>query len=315
MDFKNFKKLSGDASFRKFYRNKKKKSIIVYCQKDKFKNLIVYDAINKLLSKYGINTPKLITENYKHNYIEISDLGSISALHKNKKFKLDNYSKLFDILIKLRSIKKKKIRTFYKSYYKIPSYSDNLLMNESKLFSDWYLPSVIKKKPKLIAKKLNLIMKKLIGTLKLKKKILVHRDFHISNIMYFNNLFFLLDSQDAVYGNQAYDLASLIDDVRNKISLNNREKLYKKFILKLKKINKSEFRNDFEILSVLRNMKIIGIFTRLSKRDKKNSYLKMIPYAWQMIKERRGSNPNFKELNIFIDKYFSKEIMKKKNEN
>ncbi len=122
----------------------------------------------------------------------------------------------------------------------------------------------------------------------------------------------MLDSQDAVYGNQAYDLASLIDDVRNKISLNNREKLYKKFILKLKKINKSEFRNDFEILSVLRNMKIIGIFTRLSKRDKKNSYLKMIPYAWQMIKERRGSNPNFKELNIFIDKYFSKEIMKKK---
>ena len=146
MNFKNYKKLSGDASFRKFYRNKKNKSIIVYCQKDKFKNLIVYDAINKLLNKYGIHTPKLITENYNNNYIEISDLGNISGLYKIKKFKLDSYSKLFDILLKLRTIKKKKIKTFYRNSYKIPSYTDNLLINESKLFSDWYLPFVIKKK-------------------------------------------------------------------------------------------------------------------------------------------------------------------------
>ena len=55
MDFENFKKLSGDASSRKFYRNKKNNSIIVFCNKEKYKNLVVYDAINKLLKKNRIN--------------------------------------------------------------------------------------------------------------------------------------------------------------------------------------------------------------------------------------------------------------------
>ena len=126
--------------------------------------------------------------------------------------------------------------------------------------------------------------------------------------MYYKKHFFIIDSQDAVYGNQTYDLASLIDDVRIKTSLKNREKLFKKYLLKLKNISKSKFRNDFEILSVLRNFKIIGIFTRLSKRDKKHVYLKMIPYAWQLIDDRRNSNLQFKELNLFLEKYFPKKI-------
>ena len=130
--------------------------------------------------------------------------------------------------------------------------------------------------------------------------------------MLHKNFFFLIDNQDAVYGNQAYDVASLIDDVRIKISLKDREKLYKKFLSINKNINKSKFRNDFEILSVLRNFKIIGIFTRLSRRDKKHKYLKKIPYAWQMIDERRKISNNFKELNTFLDKYFSKNIKKNK---
>ena len=66
MKFKNSKKLSGDASFRSFYRNKKNKSIVVFCKKDKFKNLIVYDAINKLLDRNNIKTPHLLKENYKN---------------------------------------------------------------------------------------------------------------------------------------------------------------------------------------------------------------------------------------------------------
>ena len=135
----------------------------------------------------------------------------------------------------------------------------------------------------------------------------MHRDFHVSNIMYFNKNFFLIDNQDAVFGNKVYDLASLIDDVRIKISLKNREKLYKAYVKKTKQKNKYVLRNDFEILSILRNLKIIGIFTRLSQRDKKHSYLKMIPYAWKMIDDRRKTNSKAKELNVFIDKYFPKK--------
>ena len=308
MEFKQLEKLSGDASFRKFYRHKKNKSIIVYCKKEKFKNLIIYEAVNRFLKKNNINTPKLISENYKKNFIEIEDLGNLTGLKKYKSFKINNYKKLFKILKKIQNIKPKKINTLLKKIYKIPIYSDKLLLDEAKLFSNWYLPTKIKKNETKVLNELNKILKKVIRKLMLKKRVLVHRDFHISNIMLNRKKIYLIDTQDLIYGNPAYDVASLIDDVRYKISLKNREILYKKFILKEKKNFSSKLRNDFEILSTLRNLKIIGIFTRLSKRDKKYSYVKMIPYAWQMIEERLTQNSNLYELKSFFDRYFPKNL-------
>ena len=306
MNFKNIVELSGDASHRKFYRDKKNNSIIVYAKKEKRKNLLIYAAINELLNNNKILTPRLISEKYKKNYIIIEDLGDYTGLKKFKNYKIDNYIKLFEILKKLKLVRKRTINTFLKTNYTIKNYSNNELLREAKLFSDWYMPKIIKKKLSLSKKLYIKIIKKLILSLKLKKKVFVHRDFHISNIMIKKNKIYLIDSQDAVFGNEAYDLASLIDDVRIKIKLKNREKIYEKFISKHKKINPEKLRNDFEILSVLRNLKIIGIFTRLSKRDKKHKYLKLIPYAWKMIDERRKHNTRFEELNNFLSIYFQK---------
>ena len=61
-------------------------------------------------------------------------------------------------------------------------------------------------------------------------------------------------------------------------------------------------------MSVLRNLKIIGIFTRLSIRDNKNHYLKLIPYAWKLIELRIEKNTKFIELKNILDKYFSKKV-------
>ncbi len=307
MNFENIVELSGDASHRKFYRDKKNNSIIVYAKKEKRKNLLIYAAINELLNNNKILTPRLISEKYKKNYIIIEDLGNYTGLKKFKNYKIDNYIKLFEILKKLKLVRKRTINTFLKTNYTIKNYSNNELLREAKLFSDWYMPKIIKKKLSLSKKLYIKIIKKLILSLKLKKKVFVHRDFHISNIMIKKNKIYLIDSQDAVFGNEAYDLASLIDDVRIKIKLKNREKIYEKFISKQKKINLDKLRNDFEILSVLRNLKIIGIFTRLSERDKKHKYLKLIPYAWKMIDERRKHNTRFEELNNFLSTY-SQEI-------
>ena len=128
-----------------------------------------------------------------------------------------------------------------------------------------------------------------------------------------NNKISLIDTQDAVYGNIAYDLASLIDDVRLKTSNNLKKMIYESYIdLNNKKINKTKFKNDFEILSVLRNLKIIGIFTRLAKRDNKKKYLKLIPYAWKLIEHRINNNNIFIELKKKLDVNFPKKIRIKK---
>ena len=89
-NFKNINKIKGDASFRKFFRKKNKNftSILVFAKKEKFKNLLIYDAINKVLNKNKILAPSLYLENYKRDYIEIQDFGNNSIfkiLTKKKK--------------------------------------------------------------------------------------------------------------------------------------------------------------------------------------------------------------------------------------
>ena len=152
------------------------------------------------------------------------------------------------------------------------------------------------------------IIKKLAFSLKLKNNVFVHRDFHVSNLMMVNKNIGVIDSQDALIGNKAYDLASLIDDVRLKTSKKLKDKIYKFYLSKEKKLNRLNFKNDFEILSILRNLKIIGIFTRLAMRDGKKTYLKLIPYAWKLINLRINENEIFKDLKKLLNQNFKKKL-------
>jgi len=319
MNFNKLKKLSGDASFRYFYRKKyfKQSSVFVYCKKQKKINLVIYDAINNLLIKNNLLAPKLIRSNYKKNYIEIEDFGDLTVfqlLRKKKINKLFYYKKIIFLLKKMQKIKTENIKTFLNKEYKIPEYSKEMLINETNLFLQWYLPKFIKGKRKNIEKKkISKIFKNLLNSLIYKKKVFIHRDFHVSNIMVTKRGFGLIDSQDAVYGNIAYDLASLIDDVRLKTNRKLKVKIFNEFIKINKSLDKNKFKNDFEILSVLRNFKIIGIFSRLSKRDRKHQYLKLIPYAWKLIENRVNNNKKFNELKIIIDKNFPKKIRNYEN--
>ena len=316
---KFLKKIRGDASFRSFYRkkNKKKTSIIVSAKKEKEKNLLIYDAINKLLVQNGVKAPKLLNHNYNENYIEIQDFGKLtiySMLKNKKKNKLKIFKKIILLLNKIQKIDNKKIKNFKNANYTIPIYSKKLISAEAKLFLKWYVPKMlIKKKASALNKKLTSEINLLLLKLKLKNNTFVHRDFHVSNLMKLKKQIGILDTQDAVFGNKAYDLASLIDDVRLKTSFRLKNSIYNYYVyLNKKKINENYFRNDFEILSVLRNLKIIGIFTRLAIRDKKKKYLKLIPHAWKLIENRINNNIIFADLKNYLDDNFTTKIRMKK---
>ena len=303
---KSFKKLKGDASLRTFFRNKKKESssIIVYANKNKRSNLLVYDSINKILLKNNILAPKLLSENYSKNYIEIEDFGDqtiFNLLKKSRTNKLVIFKRIIRLLNKLQLIRQRKIKDFKKKNYKIPNYHPKILLEEAKLFSDWYVDQYSVKSKKLIFKKKFIkVVKNLIKKLHYKNVTFVHRDFHVSNLMMVKNEIALIDTQDALIGNKAYDLASLIDDVRFKTSNDIKKKLFNYYLKSQKKINKLHIKNDFEIISVLRNLKIIGIFKRLAVRDNKKKYLKLIPNAWNLIKIRSKNNDKFKNLNDLL---------------
>ena len=318
MQFK-LKKIKSDASFREFFRlyKGKKTSIIITAKKERFKNLIVYTSINKFLIKRGIFTPQLISSHFKEGIIEIEDLGKDKLLDhirvsKNKFF---YYKKCVDLILKLQKITPpKKIKIESKKYLNFPKYNISELHKESDLFFDWYLYGVLgKKKSKKFKLKIKIELNKIYKKIVFKNNFLVHRDFHVSNIMYINKKLGLIDTQDAILGNPAYDLASLIDDVRLKVP--NKIKL-DTFNYYVKKSNNKNYKtislkNDFDILSVQRNLKILGIFFRLYLRDNKKEYLKYLPYVWTLL-EKRMKNNIFNNLEKILSKAVSKKLRKKK---
>ena len=182
------KKISGDASFREFYRLKKnnKTSIIVSAKREKFRNLAVYAVVNNILNANKIKAPKLLSNHYKNNIIEISDLGEKTFYDYviSKKNKLNAYKSLIKLLIKIQKIKVKETYKFQKLKIKISKYSLSNLHKESDLFFDWYLNYALQNKKiskikKILRSELNKIYKKL----NFKNNTFVHRDFHISNVM------------------------------------------------------------------------------------------------------------------------------------
>ena len=306
------RKIKGDASFRKFYRKKENKftSIIVKAYREKEKNLLIYDSINKILNKNKVFAPRLYNEKYTNNFIEIEDFGdeTFYKLLKKKTNKLLYFKRIIEILNKIQSIKDRKIKNFKNKNYTIPQYDRKILIEEANLFCNWYIQKRLKKKDKIsFIKRFKIIIKKLSLNLQLKNNVFVHRDFHVSNLMLIKKGIGVIDRQDALIGNKAYDLSSLIDDVRFKTSNSLKKKIYNYYLDTNKRINRKKFKNDFEILSVLRNLKIIGIFTRLAIRDNKRDYLKLIPYAWKLIELRIYQNRIFDDLSILLKQFFRKK--------
>ena len=312
--------LTGDASFRKFYRIKIKKEsrIIVFANEEKYKNLIVYASLNRYLRKNKILAPKLFFHDYNTGILIIEDFGDLTfyKVLKRNKNKFSIYKKLVDLLLKIQKIKPtSKINSIKGKSYIVHKYSLKHLKKESNLFFDWYLPLIMnKKKAHKIKNKANKFLYRLYNNLNFPNSYFVHRDYHAQNLMKFGNKIGVIDSQDALIGNPAYDLVSLVDDVRIKTSNKLKNYVYDYYLKKTEKSHKTQpkkFLNDFNILSVQRSLKIIGIFSRLFIRDKKKEYLRFIPYAWELL-ERRMQHGQFLDIQKILNKNISNKLRKKK---
>ena len=136
---KSLKKLKGDASLRTFFRNKKKNSssIIVYANKNKRSNLLIYDSINQILLKNNILAPKLLSENYSKNYIEIEDFGDqtiFSLLKKSRTNKLVIFKRIIRLLNKLQLIRQRKIKNFKKKIIRYPIITQKFYLKRQNFF-------------------------------------------------------------------------------------------------------------------------------------------------------------------------------------
>jgi len=239
----------------------------------------------------------------------------IGGLYYEYRQKINSNFDHHSIHLSIQKIKPKlKIKNITIGSHKVDKYSSKHLFKESNLFFDWYLPLLLSKKKALNIKiKSRKILSKIYNNLNLPNSYFVHRDYHVQNLMKVGRKIGVIDSQDALIGNPAYDLVSLIDDVRIKTSTKLKNQIYSYYLKKTSKIygiNSQKFLEDFNILSVQRSLKIIGIFSRLFKRDKKKQYLKLIPYTWQLLKMRMNSGISL-ELKKILDSNIPKKFRKK----
>jgi len=309
-DFK-LKPIKSDASFRKYFRvyirNQKRNLLLVHSPKKTENNLGYLKATN-IFEKINLSVPKIISFNISKGSFLIEDFGINTYTNslKNGESEYKLYNLATDILIYINNQSKNLKK-------KLPQYTNKKLIEESMLFLEWYWPAIHKNKPKKdVVNEFIKIWNNLLNKNLRTKKVLVHRDFHIDNLFFLKDrkglkACGLIDFQDAVIGPTSYDLVSLLEDARRNVNKEIIFKMYNKFVRKLSKKQKEDFIKEYKILATNRHLKVIGIFTRLCKRDKKNSYLKHIPRLWKLIEY----NLNFyslSELNKWINEFFPKKF-------
>ena len=309
-DFK-LKPIKSDASFRKYFRvyikNQKQNLLFVNSPK-KTENNLGYLKTTNIFEKINLSVPKIINFNISKGIFLIEDLGTNTYTNslKNGESEYKLYNLATDILIYINNQSKNLKK-------KLPQYTNKKLIEEVRLFLEWYWPAVYKSKPKKdVVNEFIKIWNNLLNKNLTTNKVLVHRDFHIDNLFFLKNrqnlkACGLIDFQDAVIGPSSYDLVSLLEDSRRDVDKNIIAKMYRKFIKKLSKKEKENFTKEYEILAANRHLKVIGIFSRLYMRDKKKSYLKHIPRLWRLIEENLSFN-SLNELNKWINKSFPKKF-------
>ncbi len=131
----------------------------------------------------------------------------------------------------------------------------------------------------------------------------VLRDYHAENIMLLGGKASapqgLIDFQDALVGHPAYDLVSLLQDARRDVPVDLETAMLVHYAHHAG-VADDEFIADYALLGAQRNAKIVGIFTRLDRRDGKPKYLGMIPRVWAAL-ERDLAHPALEPVARWFD--------------
>jgi len=300
-------KFASDASFRSYYRIKFKnisQSFMLMYAPVTHERIDHFISVDKFLVEHSLSAPQIKAIDEENGFLLLEDFGDntfTKVLKNNPKQEFDLYKKACDVLLELHKIDFK---------IKLDSYNNHVMIKEVMLFIDWYLQLNNKKISLIEIANYKKLWFELFDKISISKKVVVLRDYHADNLMLINNRdehksIGLLDFQDALIGSPVYDLISLLDDIRRDIDEDNRQKLYKYFISNTN-YQTDNFIQDCEIISLQRNVKILGIFARLVLRDKKDKYLDYIPRVKYFVECRlNSSNPIFNEIRIFLNNLIS----------
>ncbi len=255
-------------------------------------NIRPFVAIAEGLAEHGFHSPEIIASDLDKGLILLENFGSETIVSKNPSAPLaDRYDAALDVLTEMHRKKwPNVIHPQNGPAYQLPVYDEEALLIETELVLDWFAPAAASitdsSEMERDAKDAFLeIWRSLISYLDISRRVWVLRDFHSPNLHWLEketglDRIGLIDFQDAVLGHPAYDTVSLLQDARVDITPDLEAHLYRRYIERMKafaEFDEVEFARAYAILGAQRNCKILGIFVRLARRDKKPGYLRHLP--------------------------------------
>ena len=301
IETKNLIPIKNDASFRKYFRVDKK--ILMDADPNLGEDVGSFININHVLREFKLNVPEIFTIDKENGFLLLEDLGeNIFSQILNSENEEQLYKQAIDVLVE---IYKKDLNKF-SNFTFLEKYSVEKLQDESQLFIEWYLKKYLKINiTDTDIKDFKDIINKIFNNLDTKFEKLVLRDYHVDNLILQKSKLGLkqvgiLDFQDAVLGSSSYDLISIIEDVRRPISKDLKNILIKYFI-DFTGYDSNQLEKELAFYSVQRNLKILGIFSRLNLRDNKSKYMGYNDNAWKYI-ESNLNNPTMSDLKVWLKK-------------
>ncbi|MGA9581590.1 MAG: phosphotransferase [Allosphingosinicella sp.] len=289
--------LAGDASFRRYFRvHRGGESAVLMDAPPEHEDIGPFLSVASHLLDRGFRPPRPLAVDRKQGLLLLEDFGDDRVgpvLQKEPDREREIYESAVDILARLAA---------NPAPAELSPYDGRAMEREVGLFPEWYLPALeleVDEAGFLLAWR-----QAWDGLLRVVREhpVLVLRDYHADNLMVLpgRSELGLLDFQDALAGHPAYDLVSLLQDARRDVSPELEETMIALYCERANVADRDLFRADYEILGAQRNTKILGIFTRLWKRDEKPFYPTMHPRIWGYL-ERNLAHPALAPVRAWFD--------------
>lgn len=286
--------LAGDASFRRYFRVVAPgRCAVLMDAPAPHEDPRPFLSIAEHLIGLGLSAPRTLAADLEHGLVLLEDFGDArmrEVLDGAPEAEPRIYADAVDLLARLH----------VHEAADLPPYDEKEYLRETGLLTDWYVPALgLSVNEELY----RAAWREALGPLLHDRSVTVLRDYHAENIMLIDGRdgvegMGLLDFQDALSGHPAYDLVSLLQDARRDVSETVEADMLKRYLEAASPA--TGFTDAYWVLGAQRNAKIVGIFTRLWKRDGKPRYLDYLPRVWGYL-ERDLKQPALAPVKAWFD--------------
>lgn len=273
--------LAGDASNRRYERisdpNTGKTVILMDAPPDKGEDVAAFVNITNHLRHHGLSAPEILAEDTEHGFLLIEDLGDdlyARILQRDPTLEMPLYQAATDVLVKLHTAPVPDLDSMNPPMMAelveiaFTSYRDGILGPQDTALAARFVDQF------------EVILRQTITG----DPVLVQRDYHAENLLWLPDRegiarVGLLDYQAARAGHRAYDLVSLLQDARRDVPAAIELQMIERYIDSTG-VDSLDFRAAYTVLGVQRNLRILGVFARLSQDYGKPQYVDLIPRVW-----------------------------------